>query len=374
MILKIYAGEEHISSPTIRELAVFPTLGDAWKNLGTALSIDDQTLQLINRNFPSLIKKQRELFRAYLNANPSPTWRDIIDALVKIGKQDIARKVIDTFDLSQELLAMAAQKSIGTGSLLTSRVESDIGHLVPARLSKTEVLSSTLVSPLGSGKPQAKPHAKRQIVSDDGAALSAEATVDIATPTTSTRLSKTERFSPKNVGHPHFDSSIPPPKSRARIVSDDGKSSPAKDTDNQFQMVSMSLPPYERKFETTQMPVGSDSIDGGQVHSSISISDGELIISEDRQLSEDNSLSSGDFHSAEEAPLESTYEKRTERQHQIAPQSHVSQTENLAPIIVCDSFNLWPISVISSTFIHNPYFHFCCHYSAALPPRRKTSP
>ena len=45
-------GDEHISSPTTRELAVFPSLGDAWEDLGVALSIDDDTLQSIDKKSP----------------------------------------------------------------------------------------------------------------------------------------------------------------------------------------------------------------------------------------------------------------------------------------------------------------------------------
>ena len=81
-----------LSSPTIKELAVFPTLGDAWEDLGTALSVDDETLQLINKKSPNLVKKQRKLFRAYLKTKPNPTWSDIINALVKIKKQDIVKE------------------------------------------------------------------------------------------------------------------------------------------------------------------------------------------------------------------------------------------------------------------------------------------
>ena len=97
------AGDETVSSPTIKELAIFPSLGDTWKDLGAALSIDEETLQSINKKFSNLVKKQKELFRAYLKSNPNPTWSDIIDALVKIGKDDIARKVVDTFNLSPEI-------------------------------------------------------------------------------------------------------------------------------------------------------------------------------------------------------------------------------------------------------------------------------
>ena len=98
------------------------------------------------------MKKQKELFRAYLKSNPNPTWSDIIDALVKIGKEDIARKVVDTFNLSPKLLATAVSQTPGksvrpTSSLAKSRVEPDTAELEPARVSKTEVHSSVVVKP-----------------------------------------------------------------------------------------------------------------------------------------------------------------------------------------------------------------------------------
>ena len=42
-------GDEPVSSPTIRELDIFPSLGDAWEDLGATLSIDEETLQSINK-------------------------------------------------------------------------------------------------------------------------------------------------------------------------------------------------------------------------------------------------------------------------------------------------------------------------------------
>ena len=121
------------------------------------------------------MKKQKELFRAYLKSNPNPTWSDIIDALVKIGKEDIARKVIDTFNLSSKLLATAVSRMPGkpvrpTSSLAKSRVEPDTAELEPAQVSKTKVHSSIVAKPHSSGKP----FPKSRIESDYGTTLSAE--------------------------------------------------------------------------------------------------------------------------------------------------------------------------------------------------------
>ena len=80
------------------------------EDLGRALSIDDQTIQAINQKFPTAVKKQKEVFRAYLKTCPHPNWNDIINALEMIGKGDIAQQVIDTFELPQELLATVSRK------------------------------------------------------------------------------------------------------------------------------------------------------------------------------------------------------------------------------------------------------------------------
>ena len=283
-------GDDPVSAPTIKELAVFPTLGNAWKDLGTALSIDDETLQSINKKSLNLVKKQRELFRAYLRSTRNPAWSDIINALVKIKKVDIARKVIDTFSLSSELLATALTQTSGKSN--SARVEPDRGDLVPT--SRTDVHPSYL-SKLS----------KPRIQSDSGT-LSAEVlTADTATVTpVSKRVSKTEVISLKKLGRSLFDPSKPQPK-QPRLVSDDGgRASPVEETDSYLPMVerdSASLPPEgEGELLSVQMHFSSDPMGD----SNSSISGGFSFRQEVRRSSEDNSPSSSDFHSAEETPLE----------------------------------------------------------------------
>ena len=322
MTLDIPVGDEPISAPTIKELAVFPTLGDAWEGLGTALSIDDETLRSINKKSPNLVKKQRELFRAYLKTNPNPTWSDIINALVKIKKEDIARKVIDTFNLSPELLDTALTQTSGKSisSIAVHRVEPDTAQLVPVRVSKTEVHSLASSS---SGKPIAKP----RIESDDGATLLTEVlTADTAN--VSTRVSRTEILSSKKLDRPIFDSNRPRPK-QPRLVSDDG----VEETDSYFPVVerdSASSPPDDDgELKSIPTPFGSDPIGDSEVHSSISTSDREFSFRKGSELSpEENSPSSDDFHSAEETPLDTTDERTTEsdKNQQLVPGSHVSHS------------------------------------------------
>ena len=319
-----------MSSPTIRELAIFPSLGDAWEDLGTALSISAETLKWINKKSSNSVKKQRELFRAYLKSNPNPTWSDIIDALVKIGKDDIARKVVDTFNLSSKLLATAVSQTSGksirpTSSLAKSRVEPDTAELESARVSKTEVHSSiqNVAKPHSSGKP----FPKSRIESDCGTTLSAEdLSADKATVIpVPKRVSKTEIHSSKKLDHHPFDSSQSQPI-KHRLASDGG----FEETDSYFPVVersSESSPSVDDgELKSIPTPFGSDPIKDKDGRSSISGSDGELSFRKESEPSspKENSPSSDDFHSAEEMMPLDTRTTESDKYQQVVFGSHVS--------------------------------------------------
>ena len=108
----INIGEKFPPPPTIRDLAILPELDDCWRDLGRALSIDVKTIHSINKKFSTSVKKQKELFRAYLRTSPSPSWRDILLALIRIGKLDFAKKVFETFDLPQRFLSIIQESVI----------------------------------------------------------------------------------------------------------------------------------------------------------------------------------------------------------------------------------------------------------------------
>ena len=193
--------------------------------------------------------------------------------------------MIDTFNLSSQLLATALTKT--SGKSISARVEPDTGDLVPT--SRTDVQPSYL-SKLS----------KPRIQSDSGT-LSAEVlTADtvMVTPV-SKRASKTEIISSKKLDRPLFD----PSKSQSRqprLVSDDGgRASPVEETDSYLLMVerdSVSLPPEgERELLSVQMHFSSDPMGD----SNSSISGGFSFRQEVRRSSEDNSPSSSDFYSEE---------------------------------------------------------------------------
>ena len=284
----------------MRDLATFPSLEDAWEQLGRALSLDQQSLQLIKHKFPTSAKQQKELFRTYLKTNLNPNWTDIINALVAIGKQAIARQVVDTLELPQEILAT------GTDSSASSS-----GTAVPAsvRVSKTEIHAYKAVGHSDSDKSMLK----SRVVSDDGAISSqAEKTTTASVPATFSRISKTELLTSTSkgvVGHPR--SNLSKPFTKSRVVSDDGAT---EETDGQFESQedpsSTSFPLTERRLKGSHL-----ESDSGQIFDDPH---------EDKQSSESNhSFSSDDFHSAEETPVDIS-EKSTIEYDQLISQSHVS--------------------------------------------------
>ena len=98
------SGCVEIPTPTISDLAVFPVLGEVWIDLGRLL-IDEATLQSINLKESTPVKKQKALFRTFIKRSPPLSWREILRALLRINKGDLAKKVVDTFELPPELLS-----------------------------------------------------------------------------------------------------------------------------------------------------------------------------------------------------------------------------------------------------------------------------
>ena len=317
MILEI-AGDEPVQMPppTIRDLATFPLLEDAWQDFGRALSIDDEHLQSIKYKFPTSAKKQKELFRTYLKTNLNPNWTDIINALVVIGKEIIARQVVDTLELPQELLA-TARKSVNLSASSAAASSSSLPASV--RVSKTEIHSYKAVGHSDSDKSMQK----SRVVSDDGAISLAEETIKPAAPAMFSRISKTEVLTStsQGVGHPQSDLSKPLIKSR--VVSDDGAT---EEIDSHFELKepSSSLPLIERRLKGTHLE--SDS--GQTFGDSNNPSDSDRESNVDKQSSKNNdSFSSDDFHSAEETPLDVS-ENSTIEHDNLITQSHVSHTKS----------------------------------------------
>ena len=148
---------EGLSPPSTGELATLPLLGgEAWKEVGKLLSIDDLTIQLIDRKFSTPIKKQKELFRTYLKKSSSPSWEDVLYALVKIGKRDVAKQIIETYDLPQGLLSDVANSlpvhsaSSTAGGASVASVDTGIST---ATANTTAVTNSAEIEEVDGGTP-----------------------------------------------------------------------------------------------------------------------------------------------------------------------------------------------------------------------------
>ena len=148
---------EGLSPPSIGELATLPLLGgEAWKEVGKYLFIDDLTIQLIDRKFSTPIKKQKELFRTYWKKSSRPSWEDVLYALVKIGKRDVGKQIIETYDLPQGLLSDVASSlpvhsaSSTAGGASVASVDTGIST---ATADTTAVTNSSEIEEVDGGTP-----------------------------------------------------------------------------------------------------------------------------------------------------------------------------------------------------------------------------
>ena len=102
------------SRPTFKDLAVLPSLKTDWFNVGMYLNVDIETLNHIRQGSTKMVKKQREMFKAYIAKTPNPSWKQLIKALQHCRKDDIAHKVCETFQLSADILSHSTSDSEST--------------------------------------------------------------------------------------------------------------------------------------------------------------------------------------------------------------------------------------------------------------------
>lgn len=312
-------------------------LEDVWEDLGRALSIDDKTLQSINQKFTTPIKKQKELFRTYLRNCLHPTWDDIIRALLKIGKLHIAENVVETLQLPQELLTTANKSGKLLKKSTTNLVELD-APLVPAKISKAELHDkydmsvsdeSGIFSSISSSKHQVVsevefPSSPQSFNYSDSSAIKGNsATAQI--PRLGANGGKKDDHSDPlmiNKGKP-FTAQLPL-KPKPDVVADDNEESnpsminsitdhvlPNRAKSCVLTTDSSSTPPLtlnKEQPQTIQDPiklVGTKAFDGAVCNKGDKLSD------------ENSSLSSGEFHSAEEMQLDDKDKSGVSPQHKI---------------------------------------------------------
>ena len=109
-------------TPTFGELAVIPCLESQWFTVGMYLQIDPETLDHIKNDSTNLIKKQRQMFKAYLRNNPYASWRMIIKSLQHCKRDDLAKDICEIFQLPNILLMQTSYGSV------ESKYPGDVQH------------------------------------------------------------------------------------------------------------------------------------------------------------------------------------------------------------------------------------------------------
>ena len=67
--------------PQLKDLVLVQVI--RWYELGLQLGVRDTELEVIKRNNPGDLEAcRRDMFRAWLRINPSPSYQNLIDALV----------------------------------------------------------------------------------------------------------------------------------------------------------------------------------------------------------------------------------------------------------------------------------------------------
>ncbi len=64
-----------------------------WNTFGTHLEIDDNDLEAIGKDKYDCDEKLREVCRKWLQINPEGMWEDVIEALEKMGRQDVIKHI-----------------------------------------------------------------------------------------------------------------------------------------------------------------------------------------------------------------------------------------------------------------------------------------
>ena len=71
--------------PQLKDLVLIKTV--KWYNLGLQLGIDDTELDVIEENNPKDIDAcKRKMFRVWLRITPSPSYQQLVEALLAVGE------------------------------------------------------------------------------------------------------------------------------------------------------------------------------------------------------------------------------------------------------------------------------------------------
>ena len=85
---------EQLSEALLSKPLVLPKLKDLvlvqtkeWYDLGLQLGVEDTDLDVIQSNNPQNLRAcRREMFKAWLKMTPTPTYQQLVDALMAVGE------------------------------------------------------------------------------------------------------------------------------------------------------------------------------------------------------------------------------------------------------------------------------------------------
>ena len=81
------------SKPKRKDINKYRELDNEWYSLGTELEIDDEELDELGGKYSDLHMRMIKVFGVWLEKGKNPTYRELLKALVNIGKTDVAESI-----------------------------------------------------------------------------------------------------------------------------------------------------------------------------------------------------------------------------------------------------------------------------------------
>ena len=78
------------SKPKLKDINKYRILDDEWYSIGIELEMDDKELDDLEQRHSDPHKKLIKMFGVWLEKGKNPTYRKLLDALVNVGKRDVA--------------------------------------------------------------------------------------------------------------------------------------------------------------------------------------------------------------------------------------------------------------------------------------------
>ena len=84
-----------LSEPQLKDLEF--VLVNKWYDLGLQLEVKDAELELIKRNNQEDLEACREMFRVWLRMSSSPSYQQLVGALVTVGEVEEAKYLCEKY-------------------------------------------------------------------------------------------------------------------------------------------------------------------------------------------------------------------------------------------------------------------------------------